>query len=32
MLHKIYPGEAVDAVSSWIAERRKEKEEEERKK
>lgn len=32
MLHKTYPGEAVDGVTAWVAERRREKEEEEQKK
>jgi hypothetical protein len=32
MLHRTYPGEAVDSVAAWIVERRREKEEEAQKK
>jgi hypothetical protein len=32
MLHRMYPGEALDSAEAWVAEKRKEKEEEERKK
>lgn len=31
MLHRMYPGEALDAAEGWVAEKRKEKEDEERK-
>jgi hypothetical protein len=31
MGHRDYPGEAVDAVEEWVAEKRKEKEEDDRK-
>lgn len=31
MGHRDYPGEAVDAVADWVAEKRKEREDDERK-
>lgn len=32
MLHRMYPGEAVDSAEAWVAEKRKEKEAKESKK
>lgn len=32
MAHKEYPGEAVDAIATWVSQKRKEKQNEEQKK
>jgi hypothetical protein len=32
MLHKLYPGEALDSAEAWVDEKRKEREEEEERK